>query len=148
MKNQDINTVDIMRLRELESKATRGPWTHDQQTDYVWGPKGEMIACDHGGMTVRGHGENLPMDTNGQLMCEARNALPALFDELEWLRKNAKLNTEEEIRNVETMEILTAMIQAAEARVKELEGALKSSIASARRRAAQRDALQAKLDEV
>jgi hypothetical protein len=83
-------SVDVKRLRELEAKATPGPWELRRDDD-----EGGYITYDIGvgGLTIA----RVPEDTrdddeikmaahDARLVADMRNALPALLDELESLR--------------------------------------------------------------
>jgi hypothetical protein len=67
----------INRLRELESKATKGPWEVTCST----GMSG-FIRTDNG----KGYGLTLP-DNDAKFLCESRNALLRLLEALEVARE-------------------------------------------------------------
>ena len=70
--------IDIAKLRELEAKATRGEWLADEY--YVHGPGRSTIAMAFDDDTA-----GFDCD-DAAFIAAARNALPALLDEIERLR--------------------------------------------------------------
>lgn len=91
-----MNIIDTIReLRELEGKATPGPWEPDDSAAYVFAPESMMICPIRGWghLTGKGHGALCLNDeeaiaiqkANQQLIARARNALPVLLDHIEAL---------------------------------------------------------------
>lgn len=91
-----MNIIDTIReLRELEGKATPGPWEPDDSAAYVFAPESMMICQIRGWghLTGKGHGALCLSDeeaiaiqkANQQLIARARNVLPALLDNIEAL---------------------------------------------------------------
>lgn len=86
--------VDVAKLRELEKAATPGPWTADGDAqwcdedgyygdEWIDMPRQARTYIQHSRMSgeARVHARD-----NAALIVEARNALPALLDEIEALR--------------------------------------------------------------
>jgi hypothetical protein len=82
------------RLRELEAKATPGPWTyHDREGD--WPPSNvsatEQTGCNEEddchnvvcSLPSSAYGYEANFYSNGPLIAETRNALPKLLEALE-----------------------------------------------------------------
>ena len=55
---------------EISDKATTGEWEYDEEGDYIWGPKKQMVA------QIRGVGAGLPLAINGKLIAKSRTLLP------------------------------------------------------------------------
>lgn len=77
------NEIDIAGLREVERKATPGPWE--------WLPPDSEINCDwlgvaHGRFLADGDYGYPAFEDDKALLVAVRNALPALLDEIERLR--------------------------------------------------------------
>lgn len=75
-----ISIEDLKTMRILESSATAGPWSHDDGV--VRAANGFVIA------RAAGSDDALDQDTYAdiELIVAARNALPALLDEVVHLR--------------------------------------------------------------
>jgi len=83
--------MNLERLRELESKATKGPWIgdrHDGSVKYaIYGhDMATVLECDHKNGESGFLGDKDEFDE--QLVIESRNALPELLD---WIERAAFL---------------------------------------------------------
>lgn len=151
MEKKNEPTVDIKRLRELESKATIGPW---EVNTLAGRPNREIFSVfddNIGDFGCGGLGFEAT-EANAEFVVAARNAIPTLLDEIEQKQVHVVV-LEHQIALLPDGWKFRA--EAAEARVVELEhthskllSVIECANATARRRGDQRDALQAKLDEV
>jgi uncharacterized protein (UPF0335 family) len=103
-EHQTVESVDLARLRELESRATPGPWTvqhypHgdpysiDCENAKIGGASKLFDVRGWGYFTGKGHGalgltaaEGVALqEANSQLVCALRNAFPHLLARIERL---------------------------------------------------------------
>jgi hypothetical protein len=107
-EHQTVESVDLARLRELESRATPGPWTvqhypHgdpysiDCENAKIGGASKLFDVRGWGYFTGKGHGalgltaaEGVALqEANSQLVCAIRNAFPSLLARIERLEAEA-----------------------------------------------------------
>lgn len=80
--------VDIIELRALLEKATPGPWViaRPEQKGEDW-PHGIIVAATARGLGIYASGDTATFPSADRAMiAAARNALPALLDEIEALK--------------------------------------------------------------
>lgn len=77
-----ITPEEIARLRELEKKATPGPWKYSRPFEWIESNKHQIIAQTWGKLETPFVNDV----NNSALIIAARNALPDLLDEIERLR--------------------------------------------------------------
>lgn len=73
----------ITRLRELDQKATKGPWTIDDAYDDFPVERTPGISSPSGAVVVTDLGYYPPMRKDAVLITELRNALPRIIALLE-----------------------------------------------------------------
>lgn len=112
-------TLDIKRLRELDEKATKGPWEESNGDGYsAWSIRGGRI------LLAKVIGDSPETDANAALIAAARNALPALLDAAE---REVNLRQALEAHHVWHQNIGTVQIEHAEGEWHELDMSLEYS---------------------
>jgi hypothetical protein len=81
-------TDKLQEIKDALAKITPGPWQYDCEGDMVWAgttknPQGHI--CD-----VRGFGENLPMNDNGDFIAKAPEYVEYLLARIEKLEATLK----------------------------------------------------------
>ena len=120
-RTETMTREQIDELRELEAKATPGPWTTDDSHPryrakvYCDDALGSMVADCHGSHTVA---ISLKAeDANARLIAAMRTALPALLSEV------SRLTAERDAEHTETTRLAFA-VKKLEAELSALRGAL------------------------
>lgn len=88
---ESISDADLAALERLEQAATAGPWLYAENDDcwQLFGGDGPMpLQLLKAPKRDTPYAEYWPTETDAELLCQARNALPQLLAEIRLYRNS------------------------------------------------------------